>query len=529
MRLSIEIHCCAGEESVMSFPMGGLCVKTSINTFLKEKCTAALFEHTLQDSSEASAKLCADRKPWAVGLSLYIWNYEWFIDFAKKLKSLDSSIIIFAGGPQVMCFDEVPSCLDFITQGEGELNVVDSLKKCMCGEMKKGTIVPASLPDLNNVPSVFLSGQADGIMSGCDSVLWEMTRGCPFGCAFCFESRGEKTVRDFPMDRISAELDYLVKSDVQNVFVLDPTFNLNKERAKQILEMLIDRSPSHIHYTFEIRAELIDEEMAVLFATLNCSLQIGLQSANKSVLEKIGRSFDRNLFAQKVKLLQKNGVSYGIDIIIGLPEDNLQSFRDTVNFVVSLQPSNIDCFVLSVLPGTALEKCASDFGLVTDNTPYHNVVSTPTFLKQEIESACNLRAAMDLFYTKGQSCMWIHCILETLNITACNLFMLFGKWFNQTNRNEDEDIWLLQDEFIASLFEKTQNTKLLSAMKSFMELHQGLCYVTDTGEEAQLDLCYLPDELALLDTMSLKEFVKTHKPKKCNPVLAMEEGEIIIR
>ncbi len=133
---------------------------------------------------------------------------------------------------------------------------------------------------------------------------------------------------------------------------------------------------------------------------------------------------------------------------------------------------------------------------------------------------------MDLFYTKGQCCMWIHCILEALNITACNLFSLFVKWMDQTGRSEEEDIWVLQDDFVQSLFEKTQNTKLLPAMKSFMELHQGICYVTDTCEPAQVDLSYRPEDLALLDEMSLAEFVKSKKMHRCSPTIVMEGSEI---
>ena len=97
---------------------------------------------------------------------------------------------------------------------------------------------------------------------------------------------------------------------------------------------------------------------------------------------------------------------------------------------------------------------------------------------------------------------------------------------DQTGRSEEEDIWVLQDDFIQSLFEKTQNAKLLPAMKSFMELHQGICYVTDTGEPVRLDLAYRPDDLAQLDTMGLAEFVKSAKARKSSPTIVLEDGEI---
>lgn len=534
----IEIHCCATEKSIMSFPLGALCIKTAINQG-GELPKAQLHQHYIPDSPSKAAEEAVKRKPWAIGLSFYIWNSKWFEDFAKAVRRKDSSILLFAGGPQVIDFTKgLPEWLDFATLGEGEISTTVALKSIYDGKnvanlQMEGLItrkylspVNSKLPDLSKLASPFLSGEADCIIDEYDSVLWEFTRGCPFTCAFCFESRGKRTVRDYPMDRIEKELRYLIKHDIQNVFVLDPTFNLNRERAKSLLRLLLDNAPDYMHFTFEIRAELVDDEMANMFAELNCSLQIGLQSCDEEVVKYINRKFDRNLFESKVKLLASKGVAFGLDIIIGLPSDNLKKFKNTVNFAVSLMPSNIDCFVLSLLPGTELALRAEEYGLVPGDDVNRTVVSTPTFSEQDIKTAIAIRHGMDLFYTKGQSCMWIHCLLEALNITPCNLFTLFNKWMYQTGRSEEEDIWTLQDEFVESLLEKTKNQKLIPAMKSFMELHQGFCYVTDTCEPVTLDLSYKPDDLAQLDRIGLSEFVKTHKMHRCSPTLVMEDDGI---
>jgi len=522
----------------MSFPMGALCIKTGIN--LGEGLPHAdLYEHYTYDDPVKAASQAASRHPFAVGLSVYIWNSDWFAAFAATLRRKDSNILIFAGGPHTTAYTSgLPGWLDFAVMGEGEASTLSALSSIIAGKkpenlqiegiITRNFVSPVSsrLPDLSKLHSPFLTGQADEVLSHYDSILWELTRGCPFACAFCFESRGKRTVRDYPLDRIEKELDYLVKKDICNVFVLDPTFNLNPERAKIIMDLLIRKAPPSMHFTFEIRAELVDEELADMFAELNCSLQIGLQSCDEEVLKGIGRHFDRELFTRKIQLLASRGVSFGLDIIIGLPKDNLKRFRNTVNYAVSLMPSNIDCFLLSLLPGTELAMRAEEYGLIPGPDVERTIVSTPSFNEKDIAIALSVRRGMDLFYTKGQSCMWIHCILETLNITACNLFSLFVKWMDQTERSEDEDIWVLQDDFIQSLFEKTQNAKLIPAMKSFMELHQGICYVTDTGEPVRLELAYRPEDLAQLDTMSLAEFVKSVKVRKCSPVLVLEDGEI---
>ena len=535
---SIEIHCCAKEKSIMSFPMGALCIKTEIN-HCEDLPKAGLHEHFCNEDPVRAAKEAAKRRPWAIGLSVYIWNSEWMRLFAVTVRKMDPGIMIFAGGPHTTAYTaSLPEWLDFAVLGEGELSTVGALSSIVSGKRPEnlqldGIItrnyispVSSSLPELSKLHSPFLTGEASGVLKNYDSVLWELTRGCPFACAFCFESRGKRTVRDYPLDRIEKELDYLIKNHVENVFVLDPTFNLNPERAKTILRLLLKKAPQEMHFTFEIRAELVDEELADMFAELNCSLQIGLQSCDEEVLKTIGRKFDKDLFSQKTRLLASRGAAFGLDIIIGLPKDNLKRFRNTVNYAVSLMPSNIDCFLLSLLPGTELAMRAKEYGLVPGQDVERTILSTPSFTKKDISIALSVRRGMDLFYTKGQSCMWIHCILEALNITACNLFSLFVKWMDQTGRSEEEDIWVLQDDFVQSLFEKTQNAKLLPAMKSFMELHQGICYVTDTCEPAQVDLSYRPEDLALLDEMSLAEFVKSKKMHRCSPTIVMEGSEI---
>ena len=535
---SIEIHCCAKEKSIMSFPMGALCIKTEIN-HAEGLPKAGLHEHFCDEDPVRAAKEAAKRRPWAIGLSVYIWNSEWMRLFAVTVRKMDPGIMIFAGGPHTTAYTvSLPEWLDFAVLGEGELSTVGALSSIVSGKrpenlqldgiITRNYVSPVSsrLPELSKLHSPFLTGEASGVLKNYDSVLWELTRGCPFACAFCFESRGKRTVRDYPLDRIEKELDYLIKNHVENVFVLDPTFNLNPERAKTILRLLLKKAPQEMHFTFEIRAELVDEELADMFAELNCSLQIGLQSSDEEVLKTIGRKFDKDLFTEKTRLLASRGAAFGLDIIIGLPKDNLKRFRNTVNYAVSLMPSNIDCFLLSLLPGTELAMRAKEYGLVPGQDVERTILSTPSFTEKDISIALSVRRGMDLFYTKGQSCMWIHCILEALNITACNLFSLFVKWMDQTGRSEEEDIWVLQDDFVQSLFEKTQNAKLLPAMKSFMELHQGICYVTDTCEPAQVDLSYRPEDLALLDEMSLAEFVKSKKMHRCSPTIVMEGSEI---
>ena len=535
----IEIHCCAIEKSTMSFPMGALCIKTAINgrTGLPK---AVLVEHTISEDPCRAASRTAERCPWAVGLSTYIWNSQWFRTFAARLKELSPDTIVFAGGPQAIDYTKaLPGYLDFAVIGEGEVSTVTVLGALVQGEpldslktdglVTKTFLSPvnSTLPDLSTLESPFLTGETDAIIGGYDSVLWEMTRGCPFACAFCFESRGRRLVRDYPFDRIEKELGYLVSHGVRNVFVLDPTFNLNPERAKRILRMLVERAPGDMHFTFEIRAELLDEELADLFAELNCSLQIGLQSSDPQVLSMIGRRFDEKPFAKNVRLLADRGVPFGLDVIIGLPTDDINRFSRTIDFAVALKPSNIDCFLLSLLPGTELAQRAQELGLQSHSNVERTILRTPTFDEDDIAQALRIKAGMDLFFTKGQSGMWIHSVLDELGMSSSRLFLLFMDWLDSNGIDADEeDIWVLQDGFIEDLFISNGRKMLLPAIKSYMELHQGICFVTDTGETAEIDLSYDLNDLSMLDRMGLSDFSKSYRKKPCHLCVVMEEDGV---
>ena len=62
-------------------------------------------------------------------------------------------------------------------------------------------------PELNTLSSPYLDGTLDPAEYG--GALWELARGCPFKCSYCYESKGEKKIQYFPMERIEKELELL--------------------------------------------------------------------------------------------------------------------------------------------------------------------------------------------------------------------------------------------------------------------------------------------------------------------------------
>lgn len=413
------------EPSSRAVPLATGMLAASLHQAFPVSLTTHLADYYLGQGVAACAEELLRQAPDVVGLSMYVWNREPMLSLAAELKMHQPHLVIFAGGPEVTADPDAiakHAAIDFVLPGEGEEIVVKAMQFLMedCSPADIGERIHAApVTDLSRLPSPYLTGllapeQYPGL-------LWELSRGCPFRCDFCFESRGSDKVRRFPLDRLRAELELFAASGVQQLFVLDPTFNYNPTHAKQLLRMMAEVAPE-IHYTIEVRAEFIDEEMAGLFAGINCALQIGLQSADPVVLAKVNRTLDPDDFVERILLLHEAGVVYGFDLIYGLPWDHLQGFLDSLDFALGLRPNHLDIFPLAVLPGTRLAETADHFGLKYQPAAPYKLTSSPTFSAGDMDQAGSIARACDLFYNRGRAVPWFDLMLDNLEITPVQFF-----------------------------------------------------------------------------------------------------------
>jgi radical SAM superfamily enzyme YgiQ (UPF0313 family) len=533
------------EKSNLSFPLGALCIESAIkndkelNSIINVKTNL----YDLEDNPIQIARELAKKDLYAIGLSIYLWNRDWFDSFTKEIEALNKNIIIFAGGSEISA-NATSFNLNlyrFLVSGEGEETTIIALKKLINGEplIHKGilskenpTYSLSDNVDLDSLSSPFLTEVCDPFLDENCSILWEMTRGCPFKCGFCFESKGLRTVRNYPFERIEAELNYIVSKKIKDIFVLDPTFNIDKKRTIKILNLIKEKAPD-IHFTFEIRAELIDEDIAKAFSEIFCSLQIGLQSIHSDVLKTVNRNFKLDLFKEKISILEKLNLVYGLDLIIGLPNDNLAKFKESLDFTVFCKPSNIDIFLLSLLPGTKIYDEIDKYQIKYNKESPYTLIQNPSFKLDDIKKALKIKKGCDLFYTKGEAVMFMKVISDAFDITPSAIFESFID-FLENNYNEEEieniDIFELQDAFIKDSLPRHGALYLEKALLSYIEMHQGLAYYLEVGESPILSLNYTPNKLSYLDNQNIKNFVKTNKPfkKPKNYYIVGEYGNIDI-
>ena len=399
------------ESSTRAVPLAAACLKAMV-----ENHEVLLENYYLEQSVQSIGSSLLAQDPEVVGFPVYLWNRTLVIDVIAYLKQDNPALIVLAGGPEVTAapgrFLE-NSGADVAMQGEGEMMI-----RPLLDALSKGDPVPetdglwtrnykpsraAFCPDFNSLVSPLLSGALD--LSANQGLLWELSRGCPFACDFCFESKGAKKVRSLSLDRIEQELALIRDAGIEQVFVLDPTFNTDKKRVLAILDLIREYTPNTYYY-FEIRSEFLDDETAEAFSTILCTLQSGLQSWNPDVLINVNRRFDPEEFRRKMDLLSCNQVSFGLDLIYGLPGESYTGFRDSLNYALSLEPNHLDLFPLSVLPGTVLYDKGEQLGLHHLPEDPYRVTYTDSMTVEDLAKAAELAEGADELYNAGKAVSW---------------------------------------------------------------------------------------------------------------------------
>ncbi|GAB1482972.1 B12-binding domain-containing radical SAM protein [Treponema sp.] len=524
----VTIHYAPCPEAV---PLAAACIASALKADAKARAMEldiVLLEAFASDDARKIADRIAATKANLVGFSLYLWNRDLSVAVARRVRALLQDALLFAGGADATArpgaLSEVDGGpFDFIVMGEGEAATVRAIQTLAVGG-ELGTSLRAAT-DITSLPSPWLDGTLDARSRS--GVLWELARGCPYACTYCYESKGERKVRYFSDERILGELEAFGKAKPDSVFVLDPTFNADKERARLMLSRIAELAPD-THWHFEIRAESLDRDLAQRFSKLGASLQIGLQSAKPEIVRKVARKLDKQDFTTKIGLLNDAGAVFGLDLIYGLPGDDLAGFRYSLDYALSLYPNNLDMFRLAVLPGTVLADQAAEFGLDYDGEAPYLVRSTPSFSAADLANAERLSAAANIFYNRGRAVPWFNQVLHPLGSKGAEFLEGFAAFLDRQPRplydpKDPVGIERLQLAYLDLRYEEAELDFVLPIVWDVVRFHGAWARALAEGIATDMDCSYDPDEALSPHAMDLEDFASLARMRPCH--LRVESGK----
>jgi radical SAM superfamily enzyme YgiQ (UPF0313 family) len=370
----------------------------------------------------ASAILSAESD--ILALSCYVWNVTTLMRAAQLVASARPDMLVVAGGPEVgpdgaRALSRYPA-VDVVVKGEGERAMVELAERWTAG--KEMEDVPGiwhrtasgfcehpdnpPLADLDSLASPHARGYFDHVGR---IACVETQRGCPFGCRFCYYGKGLRAEhRTFGLARLEAELGFWLEQDVAQVFLMDPVFNLDAPRAKAICRFLIGRNHRRIPMHAEIRAELVDDELAALMKAAHFDyLEIGLQAIDDTTLATVGRRSVGAAFVAGIERLRAHALPFEVQVIFGLPGDTPASHAAAIDFAAALRPEYLSSFTLMVLPGTPLREAAARLELAYDPEPPYYVRRTPTMDENAVRQGRRKNPALR-FLWNASAVRWVH-------------------------------------------------------------------------------------------------------------------------
>ncbi|MEG1803191.1 MAG: B12-binding domain-containing radical SAM protein [Lachnospiraceae bacterium] len=375
-------------------------------------------EYTINHTKDYILADIYKRKPDVVCFSCYIWNSLYVRDLICELGKVLPKVPIWAGGPEVSYdaetfLQENPNVTG-VMRGEGE-EIFKNLCKFYLEEGNLGEIKGITYRDQEGVhcnenqPPI----QMDQIPFYYKDVkefehriiYYESSRGCPFQCSYCLSSV-DKTLRFRSMNLVKEELLFFLQAKVPQVKFVDRTFNCNHQHAMDIWNFIKEQDNGSTNFHFEIAGDLLTCEEVEFLATLRpglVQLEIGVQTTNEKVIQIIRRVMDFQKVASRVeKIRDGHNIHQHLDLIAGLPLEDLKSFQTSFDAVYELRPQQLQLGFLKVLKGSFMEEHAAEYGILYHSQPPYEVLSTRELSYGDMICLKQIEEVLEVYYNSGQ-------------------------------------------------------------------------------------------------------------------------------
>lgn len=397
------------------------CLKAYAEKYGDTSDEISIGEYTINQQLDEILRDIYKRKPDMLCLSCYIWNLTYVEEICREIKKVMPQIIIWIGGPEVSydgvkVLERLPE-VDGVMKGEGEQTFCDLLHfyqektadgfqnmKGIVYREQTGQIVEnewRKTMELSKVPFVYENME----LFEHKIIYYETSRGCPFSCSYCLSSI-DKCLRFRDLELVKKELQFFIDHKVPQVKFVDRTFNCKHDHALAIWKYLEEHDNGITNFHFEVSADLLNEEELEIITAMRpglIQLEIGVQSTNPDTIREIHRTMDLDKLAAKVaRVNQAGNIHQHLDLIAGLPFEDIKSFAVSFDDVYRMRPEQLQLGFLKVLKGSYMETKKEDYGLKYKSTPPYEVLSTRWISYEEILHLKGIEEMVEVYYNSRQ-------------------------------------------------------------------------------------------------------------------------------
>ncbi|MDR0457397.1 MAG: radical SAM protein [Treponema sp.] len=430
-----------------------------------ENC-CAIIEFALRQPLREKIDPILAARPRILGLSVSIWNHTATLELLRELHRIwktEQCPVVVLGGPEVSYLPpeaEIFRYADYCVAGEGEIafrELCEAVFNNEGNDSSKTIFVNREFQqvDVTAIKSAYYLYSDEDLRK--KLIYVEASRGCPFGCEFCLSARAahgtaiysesSSQVREFPLKPFCAEMDDLIQRGAHTFKFLDRTFNLNIERARQIMEFFLGKireraEPFVVH--FEMVPSRFPPELMETIARFppgTLRLEIGIQTLNPGVSVRIGRPSEPERELAAIALVRrKTSAIIHADLIAGLPGEDMASFGRGFDLLwAALSPSSVDgaakCHslaeiqlgILKLLPGTAIARHSAAFGMCYNLSPPYEIMETAAMPAAGLDRLKNFARFWELIVNRGLINIDDYPVFDRFMALSDSLFARFGR------------------------------------------------------------------------------------------------------
>ena len=241
-------------------------------------------------------------------------------------------------------------------------------KNSQClGEFELG-----EFPDLDTLPVPHREPFFEYLPESQADYVIMTTRGCPYNCAFCYNSstflrtRKKDYLRRRSVENVIEELKWAKKKfSPASIWFLDDCFTTDRVWIKSLCELYKDE----IGLPFGCMAHpvFIDDDMSRTLSDAGCYIvEMGVQSLSEDVCRRINRMGNRQQVKHALECMKKYGILVAVDHILGLPGDSIELQEESMLFYNENRPFWAYPFWLAYFPKTRITEMAYEEGLLSD-------------------------------------------------------------------------------------------------------------------------------------------------------------------
>ncbi len=340
-------------------------------------------------------KILFSFKPDFVGIRCLTYESPTAYSIAKYIKSVIPSCRIVFGGPHAGASPQeiiANKNVDYVVIGEGEITIselvsgkkLEQINGILYKEKNKIKQTPPReyiknldempLPayHLINIKDYFKSPYAHAFFKAEDRTSQIFTsRGCPFQCIYCHKIFG-KSIRFRSPENVLKEILLLYnKYKVREIQIEDDSFNVNIERAKKMMDLIISSGIKiKISFPNGVRGDFIDEELADKMKKAGVySICFGIESGDKDIQQFIQKNLDLKKVKKAIEIVTKKGILATGYFMIGFLDETPPQMMKTIEFAQKSRLHMATFFKVTPYPNTKLYDLAKERGFKLSNNP----------------------------------------------------------------------------------------------------------------------------------------------------------------